>query len=131
MPTALSATAAATTKGTQNVFPTHPTPFRTRERPRKTGRECAKSRRTSTRDIISPRSVDPTHGKQKDHDREKESVVTVNDTATGSLIEARVCDKPSRIFLDTGAMINIISVDYLRKIKPGVIVLEPTHYSLY
>ena len=28
-------------------------------------------------------------------------------------------------------MINIISVDYLGKIKPGVVVLEPTHHALH
>ena len=55
----------------------------------------------------------------------------MNDAATGPLIEAKVCDRLTRLFIDTGAMINIISVDYFRKIKPGVVVLEPTHYALY
>ena len=27
-------------------------------------------------------------------------------------------------------MINIISSEFLRKIKPGVLILEPTHYVL-
>ena len=39
-------------------------------------------------------------------------------------------DVPSQIFLDTGARINLISLDFLRKIKPGVVILEPATYNI-
>ncbi|RUM30764.1 MAG: hypothetical protein DSY42_03950 [Aquifex sp.] len=37
---------------------------------------------------------------------------------------------PCHTFLDTGAMVNIISLDFLRKVHPGVTLIEPTHYAL-
>ena len=39
-------------------------------------------------------------------------------------------DEPSHVFLDTGARVNLISLDFLRKIKPGVIILEPATYNV-
>ncbi len=57
-------------------------------------------------------------------------VITVNDAAEGPLIEDRVFDKKSHIFLDTRAMINLTSVKYLRKLKTGATLIEPNHYVL-
>ncbi len=39
-------------------------------------------------------------------------------------------DEPSHIFLDTGARINLISLDFLRKAKPGLVIIEPTPFSI-
>ncbi len=39
-------------------------------------------------------------------------------------------DEQSHVFLVTGARINVISLDFLRKIKPGVVILEPATYSI-
>ncbi len=49
---------------------------------------------------------------------------------SGSVVEGLVNHKLSTIFLDTGAMVNIISLNYLRKVKPGVVRLEPSKYVL-
>ncbi len=45
------------------------------------------------------------------------------------LIEGRVFVAPSHISLDTGAMVNVISLGILRKVHPGVILIEQTHYA--
>ncbi len=34
------------------------------------------------------------------------------------------------MFLDTGARINLISLDFLRKAKPGLVIIEPTTFSI-
>ncbi len=39
-------------------------------------------------------------------------------------------DEPSHVFLDTGAKINPISLDFLKRIKPGVVILEPVTYNI-
>ncbi len=48
----------------------------------------------------------------------------------GSVMKELVFGKPSKIFLDTGAKVNIISLKRLRELIPGVVVLEPTKYVL-
>ena len=62
--------------------------------------------------------------------KNEKQLITVNFIETGSIIEGLVFDVPSKIFLDTGAMVNLISLEYLRKVKPGVIVLNPTNFVL-
>lgn len=44
----------------------------------------------------------------------------------GSVIEGQVFGKPSKILLNTGAKVNIISLKRFRELIPGVVVLEPT-----
>ncbi len=61
---------------------------------------------------------------------EEKMFITINDVAEGPLIGGRVFDRKSQIFLDTRAMINIICAEYLRKVKTGVTLIEPTHYVL-
>ncbi len=39
-------------------------------------------------------------------------------------------DEPSHVFLDTGAKINLISLDFLKRIKPGAVILEPVTYNI-
>ncbi len=34
------------------------------------------------------------------------------------------------MFLDTGAGINLISLDFLRKTKPGLVIIEPTTFNI-
>ncbi len=34
------------------------------------------------------------------------------------------------MFLDTGARINLISLDFLRKVKPGLVIIEPNTYNI-
>ncbi len=34
------------------------------------------------------------------------------------------------MFLDLGAKINLISLDFLKRIKPGVVILEPVTYNI-
>ncbi len=34
------------------------------------------------------------------------------------------------MFLDTGARINLISLDFLRKAKPGLVIIEPTTFNI-
>ncbi len=34
------------------------------------------------------------------------------------------------MFLDTGARINLISLDFLRKVKPGLVITEPTTFNI-
>ncbi len=48
----------------------------------------------------------------------------------GLVIEGQVFGKPSKIFFDTGAKVNIISLKRLRELIPGVVVLEPTKYII-
>ncbi len=48
----------------------------------------------------------------------------------GPLIAGRIFNEPGRIFLDTGARINLISLDFLRRVKPGVFIIEPTTYKI-
>ena len=57
-------------------------------------------------------------------------VITINDKPDVPLLAARVFDEPCTAFLDTGARVNIISFDFLRKCKPGVVVLEPAAFSI-
>ncbi len=33
------------------------------------------------------------------------------------------------MFLDTGACINLISLDFLRKANPGLVIIKPTTFS--
>ncbi len=35
------------------------------------------------------------------------------------------------MFLDTGARINLISLDFLRKAKPGLVIIEPTTFNIH
>ncbi len=39
-------------------------------------------------------------------------------------------DEPSHMFFDTGARISLISLDFLRKAKPGLVIIEPTTFSI-
>ncbi len=57
-------------------------------------------------------------------------VITVNDNPGGPLLAGRVFDEPSHMFLDTGARINLISLDFLRKAKPGLVIIEPTTFNI-
>ncbi len=80
-----------------------------------------------------PQPVAPTndhsHTESNEGDENK-LIVTVNDKNEGPLIDGRVFAAPCHIFLDTGAVVNIISLDFLRKVHQGVTLIEPTHYAL-
>ncbi len=39
-------------------------------------------------------------------------------------------DEPIHMFLDTGARINLISLDFLRKAKPCLVIIEPTTFNI-
>ncbi len=34
------------------------------------------------------------------------------------------------MFLDTGTRINLINLDFLRKTKPGLVIIEPTTFNI-
>ena len=57
-------------------------------------------------------------------EKDDKEIITINYIETGSIIEGLVCGRRSKIFLDTGAKVNIISLQFLRKLKPGVVVLQ-------
>ncbi len=80
-----------------------------------------------------PQPVAPTNNYSRTEGNEadeKKLIVTVNDKHEDPLIEGRVFAAPCHIFLDTGAMVNIISLGFLEKVHPGVTLIEPTHYAL-
>ncbi len=54
----------------------------------------------------------------------------MNDNPGGPLLAGRVFDEPSHMFLDTGARIYLISLDFLRKAKPGLVISEPTTFNI-
>ncbi len=62
--------------------------------------------------------------------KEVKEVVYINDNSGGPLLAGRVFDEPSHMFLDTGARINLISLDFLRKAKPGLVIIEPTTFNI-
>ncbi len=62
--------------------------------------------------------------------QEVTEVITINDNPLAPLIAGRIFDVPGKIFLDTGARINLISLDFLRQVKPGVVIIEPTTYKI-
>ena len=62
--------------------------------------------------------------------KETKDVITINDQSGGPLLAGHVFDVPSQVFLDTGARINLISLDFLRKVKPGLVIIEPTNYNI-
>ncbi len=39
-------------------------------------------------------------------------------------------DEPRHMFLDKRAHINLISLDFLRKAKPGLVIIEPTTFNI-
>ena len=53
----------------------------------------------------------------------------MRENTQGPLIRACVNGTDSRVFLDTGANINIIGLDYLRKVRTGVTLITP-HNSI-
>lgn len=57
-------------------------------------------------------------------------VITINDGSSGPFVKAQVEEHPSVIFLDSGAKINLITLEYLRKVKPGVVTLDAAHYKI-
>ncbi len=62
--------------------------------------------------------------------KEVKEVVYINDNPGGPLLAGRVFDEPGHMFLDTGARINLIRLDYLRKAKPGLVIIEPTTFNI-
>ena len=57
-------------------------------------------------------------------------VITISDGSNGPFVQAKVEEHPSVIFLDSGAHVNLISLKYLRKIKPGVVTLDNANYNI-
>ncbi len=47
-------------------------------------------------------------------------VITVQHHTKGPLIKGRISSNSAETFLDTGAMVNLISRDALQRLKPGV-----------
>ncbi len=62
--------------------------------------------------------------------KEVKEVVSINDNPGGPLLAGRVFHEPSHMFLDTGARVNLISLDFLRKAKPGLVIIEPTTFNI-
>ncbi len=65
-----------------------------------------------------------------DQNQKVKEVITINNNPGGPLLAGRVFDEPSYMFLDTGAHINLISLDFLRKAKPGLVIIEPTTFNI-
>ncbi len=65
-----------------------------------------------------------------DQNQKVEEVITITDNPGGPLLAERVFDEPCHMFLDTGARIELISLDFLRKAKPGLVIIEPTTFSI-
>ncbi len=72
----------------------------------------------------------PSHS-NLDKSQEVKEVIYINDNSGGPLIAGRVFDEPSHMFLDTGAFINLINLDFLRKAKPGLVIIEPTTFNIH
>ena len=64
------------------------------------------------------------------HPTENKLVITVNHYTDGPLIEGQISDRPTKISLDKEAMVNVIGLKELNKIKPGVKVIGELPYSL-
>ena len=55
---------------------------------------------------------------------ENKLIITLNHRTDGPLIEVEISDRPAKLFLDTGAMVNVIGLKESNKIKPGVRLLR-------
>ncbi len=57
-------------------------------------------------------------------------VVTVQHHTEGPINQRKISQKPVELFLDTGAMVNLISRDALQRVGPRVKLVEPIPFSL-
>lgn len=53
-------------------------------------------------------------------------MITVNQHTDEPPIEGKIPQRTAKVFLDTGAMVNMISLNVLNNIKPGVNIIEAT-----
>lgn len=63
-------------------------------------------------------------------DREPYWVITVQHHSEGPIIRGKISNKPVKLFLDTGSMVNLVSRDALQKLGPKVRFVEPLPFSL-